>query len=185
VPDNIPTACPALAPAVAPSESLPLDGDGETDDEDVDESDEDVDETDVVVDGAPEEVTERDADTVDDVVTDAVTVEGDDGVVDGEAPRERVAVGVRVPVGVGDFVAEFVPVGLAVSVLLLDTDIGDDEADAVMDADAPGDRGGVEDALVVDDTLTVVVAESEAVGVPLRDAVAVAESLLVGDAVGV
>ncbi len=143
-----------------PSESLPLDGDGNRDKDD---------------DGVLEEVKEWDAVTVDDAVTDAVTVKGGVGVMDGEAPRERVAVGVRVPVGVGDFVAELVPVGLAVSVLLLDTDIGDNEADAVMDADAPGERGGVGDALVVDDALTVVVEVSEPVGVPLHVAVAVPE----------
>ena len=122
---------------------------------------------------------------MDDAVTEAVTVEGGDGVVDGEAPRERVAVGVPVPVEVGDCVAEPVPVGLAVRVFVLDAEIGDVEADAVMDADAPGESGGVGDALVVEDALMVVVEVSEPVGVPLRVAVAVPESLLVGDAVGV
>ena len=76
-------------------------------------------------------------------------------------------------------------VELAVRVFVLDADIGDVEADAVMDADAPGERGGDEDALVVDDALTVVVEVSEPVDVPLRVSVAVPESLLVGDAVGV
>jgi hypothetical protein len=103
----------------------------------------------------------------------------------GDAPRDRDEVGVEVPLLVGVCVDELVPVRLAVSVVVLVINIGDVEADAVMDAEAPGESGGVGDALVVDDALTVVDPLSLPEGVPLHVAVAVAESLPVGVTVGV
>ncbi len=106
------------------------------------------------------------------------------GECDGDAPRDSDGVGVLVPVGVGVDDVELVPVGLAVSVFVLDAEIGEVEADAVMDADAPDEREGVGDALAVDDALTVDDPLSEPVRVPLRVTVAVPESLLVGDTVG-
>ena len=107
------------------------------------------------------------------------------GVTLGDAPRDSVAVGVALPVCVGVAVTELVPVGVAVSVAELVDEIGDVELDAVKDAEAPGERGGVLDALAVDDALVVDEAVSEPVGVPVRVDVDVPVQLLVCDAVGV
>ena len=79
-------------PAVAPNESPPpLDGESVIVGDRVPEGEER---------GRPDGKDDRDMDavTVDDAVAEAVRVFGGDGVADGEAPRERVAVGVPVPV---------------------------------------------------------------------------------------
>lgn len=108
-----------------------------------------------------------------------------DGVVVGDAPRDNEDVGVLVPVCVGLRVTEPVGVPVAVSVAVPELEIGDVEVDAVTDADAPVESVGDGVALKVDDALSVVDALSLPEGVPLRVTVAVAESLPVGEAVGV
>jgi hypothetical protein len=80
----------ALTPEVVPNESLPLDGESDTDEDG---------------DGVPEgekrgrpdgkDDRDRDAVTMDDTVA---AVFGGDGVADGDAPRDKLAVAVPVPV---------------------------------------------------------------------------------------
>ena len=148
---------------------------------------------DAPIDEEREGVTARDDDTartlaalgVSDMGGVALGVVDTGGVALGDAPRESEAVGVALPVCVGVAVTELVPVGVEVSVAELVDEIGDVELDAVKDADAPGERGGVLDALAVDDALVVDEAVSEPEGVPVRVDVDVPVQLLVCDAVGV
>lgn len=99
------------------------------------------------------------------------------GVALGDAPFEREGVGERVPVCVAVPVDERVAVGLAVSVDVLVIEIGVVEPDGELLGDAPGERGGVPDALTVDDELVVEEPVSDPEGVPLRVAVPVPVAL--------
>lgn len=93
MPDRTLAAVTALTPEVVPNEPLPLDGES-----DIDEDGDGVPDGEKRGRSDGKNDRDRDAVTVDDTVAAAMRVLGGDGVADGDAPRDKLAVAVPVPV---------------------------------------------------------------------------------------